>query len=155
MYKSKLGERLRHIRKDLLNLTLKEFSDKVGASNSFISESEHGKTAPGAEILYSICREFSINGHWLLTGEGEPRASAAPTKRATPAAADPTKPVEETKVLEVYNLYNPHKEIEKLKEQIQVLEEEKKVLATRLDQTERIFAQALSILKPTHEEVHA
>lgn len=32
---------------------------------------ESGKNNPSEQTILSICREFSVNEHWLRTGEGE------------------------------------------------------------------------------------
>jgi transcriptional regulator with XRE-family HTH domain len=65
-----LGERLKTIRKTQ-SLTQQAFARRLNTSPSYISDVEAGKTAPGSKFLTTLLRNFNINLHWLLTGEGE------------------------------------------------------------------------------------
>lgn len=65
-----IGDRLRQIRK-ILNLQQKDFADKVGISQGFLSELESNKKAPSHTLLIAISHVFKVNLNWLLTGEGE------------------------------------------------------------------------------------
>lgn len=65
-----IGERLKKIR-SILNLQQKEFSEKVGISQGFLSELESNKKAPSYTLLIAISHVFNVNLNWLLTGEGE------------------------------------------------------------------------------------
>jgi transcriptional regulator with XRE-family HTH domain len=66
-----IGERIRQLRKDTLNLTLVEASARLGISNQSISAIETGKNNPSDQTIRSICREFGVNEIWLRTGAGE------------------------------------------------------------------------------------
>lgn len=66
-----IGERIRQLRKDTLNLTLVEASARLGISNQSISAIETGKNNPSGQTIRSICREFGVNEIWLRTGAGE------------------------------------------------------------------------------------
>lgn len=66
-----IGERIRQLRKDTLNLTLVEASARLGISNQSISAIETGKNNPSDQTIRSICREFGVNEIWLRTGVGE------------------------------------------------------------------------------------
>lgn len=67
-----IGERIRYLRKDLLNLTLDKFGDKLGLKKSTLSTIENGIGSVTNHLRLSIVREFNVNEQWLLTGEGEP-----------------------------------------------------------------------------------
>ena len=66
-----IGERIKYLRKDLLDLTMDEFGGRVGITKSSISTMESGKSNPSDQTVRFICREFNVNEEWLLTGEGE------------------------------------------------------------------------------------
>lgn len=68
------GERLKHIRKDILNLNQIEFAKKLALSSEraadLISKYENGKIHIPHEIIFSLSQKFKINLNWLLIGEG-------------------------------------------------------------------------------------
>lgn len=53
------------------DLTMAEFAKRIGMTTSSISLFESGKATPSDRTILSICREFSVNEHWLRTGDGE------------------------------------------------------------------------------------
>lgn len=65
-----IGERIRQLRKDTLNLTLVEASSHLGISNQSLSAIETGKNNPSDQTIRSICREFRVREEWLRSGEG-------------------------------------------------------------------------------------
>lgn len=65
-----IGERIRQLRKDTLNLTLVEASSRLGISNQSLSAIETGKNNPSDQTIRSICREFGVREKWLRSGEG-------------------------------------------------------------------------------------
>lgn len=66
-----LGERIKLLRKEKLNLTLDKFGKKLGVGKSAISDIERGRNNLSDQMLLSICREFNVSEKWLRTGEGE------------------------------------------------------------------------------------
>ena len=70
-----LGERLKYLRKEVLNLTLEKFGDRIGLKKPTLSNIENGNTNLSDQTRRSVCREFGVNEQWLLTGEGEPFAA--------------------------------------------------------------------------------
>lgn len=64
-----IGDRIRHLRKDTLKLTLVEASARLGISNQSLSAIETGKNNPSDQTIRSICREFGVNELWLRYGE--------------------------------------------------------------------------------------
>jgi transcriptional regulator with XRE-family HTH domain len=65
-----LSDRLRELRKKL-NLTQKEFGEKIDIKTSSYSDIENGRRNLTERNMTSICREFNVNEQWLRTGEGE------------------------------------------------------------------------------------
>lgn len=66
-----MKERIKQVRKDF-KLTQVEFGEKIGVKGNTITNYENGLRNPTDAVILSICREFSVNEHWLRTGEGEP-----------------------------------------------------------------------------------
>ena len=65
-----MKDRLKKLRKEL-DLTQQAFAEKIGMKQNTIAQYEMGRTTPSDAIIFSICREFSVNEKWLRTGEGE------------------------------------------------------------------------------------
>ena len=65
------GERVKEIRKGL-NLTLEKFGERGGVTKQTVSRIENGVNNLTDQMALAICRTFSVNEHWLRTGEGEP-----------------------------------------------------------------------------------
>lgn len=65
-----IGERIHFLRKEVLKLTLEEFGERLGVKKNTLSTIENDKGNVTEQMRRSICREFSINEQWLLTGEG-------------------------------------------------------------------------------------
>ncbi len=64
------NDRIRMLRKEL-NLTLTEFSKKLGITHAALSNIENGKRNVTEQMRKSICREFRVDPIWLSTGEGD------------------------------------------------------------------------------------
>lgn len=67
---SDIVERFLSIKK-LVGIKRNEFCKRVGVSGTTHDNYKKGKGTPKAPFLSKVCEEFCINGHWLLTGEGE------------------------------------------------------------------------------------
>lgn len=65
-----MNERIKEIRKSK-NMTQAEFGAKIGVKGNTITNYESGMRTPSDAVIFSICREFNVNEHWLLTGQGE------------------------------------------------------------------------------------
>lgn len=70
-----MKDRIKLIRKNF-NLTQQEFADKLGISKQNIVNYECRSKIPSQSAVTNICRTFSVNETWLLTGEGEMFAPA-------------------------------------------------------------------------------
>lgn len=71
-----MKERIKHLRKDILKMTMEEFGSNVGLSKAAISQIESGKSGISEVAIKSICREFHINEKWLRTGKGSMKNKA-------------------------------------------------------------------------------
>lgn len=67
-----VGDRIRRLRKDILNKTQKDFGEKIGLKPNSVSDIESGKNNLTEQTANAICREFGANRDWILTGTGEP-----------------------------------------------------------------------------------
>ena len=65
-----MKDRIRALRK-ALDMTQKEFAEKIGLKRNSVASYEIGKNHPMDTVIKSICREFNVNEDWLRTGEGE------------------------------------------------------------------------------------
>ena len=66
-----LNDRIKEVRL-LLHLSQEDFGKAIGLSKSGISNIEKGEREVRDIYLTAICNTFSINLHWLRTGDGEP-----------------------------------------------------------------------------------
>jgi len=65
-----LHQRIKMIREQL-GLSQREFGEKLGVSRDVISNLEYNRVQPKELLLKHICELYSVNEHWLQTGEGE------------------------------------------------------------------------------------
>ena len=65
-----MNERLKQIRKHL-NLSQRIFAEKLGITDSGLSNLESGKRNITEQMIISICREFNVNRIWLVEGVGD------------------------------------------------------------------------------------
>lgn len=61
-----MNERIIILRK-LLNLSQKEFGNKIGLLQATISAIELGKSSVTSQHIITICNVFSVNEEWLMT----------------------------------------------------------------------------------------
>ncbi len=64
--------RLKDLRKNILNLTQEEFAQAINISRSNLASIEIGRVNITDRVIQDICRAFNVNEVWLRTGEGEP-----------------------------------------------------------------------------------
>lgn len=64
-------ERVKKLRKEVLNITQQEFADSVHISRSNMGNIEIGRIAMTDRVIGDICRAFNVSEDWLRTGEGE------------------------------------------------------------------------------------
>lgn len=63
-----LGERIKKVRK-ALDLTQREFGERIAMRQNSVAQIEMGR-GTSDQTIFAICREFSVDEHWLRTGEG-------------------------------------------------------------------------------------
>lgn len=66
-----ISERIKYLRKSILNLTQDELGEKLGVTKSSISRLEKGINNFTEQMIKSICREFNVNEEWLKSGTGD------------------------------------------------------------------------------------
>ena len=66
-----IGERIKELRKAVLEMTQDEFSERIGIKRSGLSLIEIGRNNPSDQTIRSICREFDVSEDWLRYGVGE------------------------------------------------------------------------------------
>lgn len=83
-----MNNRIRELRKKVLNKSQKEFAERLGLSENFIWQIEKGEREPSDRTITAICREFNVNKDWLLTGKGEMRTALDRDKAVSDFLAD-------------------------------------------------------------------
>lgn len=66
-----ISQRIKYLRKNILNLTQDNFSEKIGLSRSNIANIEISRIKFTDRTIKDICREFNVNKEWLRYGSGE------------------------------------------------------------------------------------
>lgn len=116
MVNSLLINRLLKIKKKLNINTQQNFADYLGVTRSVISNIERGTREPSKEILIKLTSKCNINGHWLLTGEGEMFF----------------KPMSKSKNAKLLSRYEQTDKINNLSKQIDKLKTENKQLKNKI-----------------------
>lgn len=57
--------------REALNLSQREFGEKLGVSRDVISNIEYGRVQPKELFLTHVCQVYSVSRLWLETGEGD------------------------------------------------------------------------------------
>lgn len=65
-----MNERIKLLRKTL-DLTQREFANKLGMKQNTIATYEMGRSNPSEPTITHICKEFNVNEKWLRTGIGK------------------------------------------------------------------------------------
>lgn len=66
-----IGQRVLHLRKNVLKLNQDEFSKRLNISRSLISNLEKGERNVTDRTVADICREFDVSEQWLRHGTGD------------------------------------------------------------------------------------
>lgn len=70
-----LHERVRYLRKEILNQTQSEFAAHLGTSRDAINNIEGNRLKRPEQkepLLKLMCEKFSVNEAWLFSGDGDP-----------------------------------------------------------------------------------
>lgn len=65
-----MNDRIKILRKDKLNMTQKNFAEKISLKQNSLALIEAGRPTSDRTIA-DICREFNVNEEWLRYGTGE------------------------------------------------------------------------------------
>lgn len=63
-----MNKRIKHLRKDVLKLSQKDFAIKLGLSENFVWMIEKGNRVPSDRTIADICRIFDVQEDWLRHG---------------------------------------------------------------------------------------
>lgn len=66
-----MNDRIKKLRKEYLKLSQKAFGEKIGLSESAISNIEKGRYNLTDPIKKLICSTWNVNKMWIDTGEGD------------------------------------------------------------------------------------
>lgn len=65
-----MNERIKKLRKTL-DLTQREFGERIGVKGNTIAQYELGRNEPIDAVISLICREYGVSEEWLKNGSGE------------------------------------------------------------------------------------
>ncbi|MDO4327449.1 MAG: helix-turn-helix transcriptional regulator [bacterium] len=65
-------ERIKYLRKELLQLTQETFSSAINISRSNLGSIEIGRVSVTNRVISDICKKYKVNEEWLREGKGEP-----------------------------------------------------------------------------------
>ncbi len=65
-----VNERIRLIRCEL-NLSQRQFAEKLEIRQSILSQIEKGSTTVSARLIKNICSACNVSENWIKTGEGD------------------------------------------------------------------------------------
>lgn len=66
-----IEERFEHL-KAILKASFAEIAENIGVTSQALGRVANGKNLPSFKIISGLVREYPINPHWLLLGEGSP-----------------------------------------------------------------------------------
>lgn len=64
----KIYDRVKYLRKDILQLSQEEFANQIHISRSNLGNIETGKIKLTERVISDICRVFNVNQIWLSDG---------------------------------------------------------------------------------------
>lgn len=65
-----VSDRIKTVR-EALELSQREFGEKLGVSRDVISNIENGRVMPKELLMHHMCKFYKVNERWLQTGAGE------------------------------------------------------------------------------------
>ena len=95
-----IGERIKEIRINDMNMNQSEFASKIGITRQYLSLLERNERTPSELVINAISREFGILREWIIAGE-EPKFDPL-----TPALTEVLTPHPET--LRLMRIVAPH-----------------------------------------------
>lgn len=77
-----IGERIKHIRTNIMQMSQSDFAKAIGVSQGTLSDIEKNKGKPSVDTVISASRYSSISADWILTGnEYDVRAALDPDQQ--------------------------------------------------------------------------
>jgi transcriptional regulator with XRE-family HTH domain len=70
-----MNDRIKHLRKDILKMSQKDFAEQLNLSENFVWMIEKGNRVPSDRTISDICRIFDIQEDWLKHGLEPMRAA--------------------------------------------------------------------------------
>ena len=74
-----IGARIHHLRVEVLNLSQREFAQRMGITQGNLPCLEKGQSLPSCFFIWCLHMTFRVNLHWLMTGQGEVLVPAEPS----------------------------------------------------------------------------
>ena len=74
-----VAERLKYLREELLEVSLAQLAEKIGVTKAAVHQIEKGTCGLSEKNCKAICKAFSVNPGWLLSGIGD--IFAGPSKK--------------------------------------------------------------------------
>lgn len=74
-----VGDRLKYLREELLEVSLSQLAEKIGVTKAAVHQIEKGTCGLSEKNCKAICKAFSVNPGWLLSGIGD--IFAGPSKQ--------------------------------------------------------------------------
>lgn len=69
----RIGERLEHFRRNIVNETLAQYSGTLKMDPSQLLKTEKGQMSLHTDKLLLWSKKYNGNIHWLVTGKGDPQ----------------------------------------------------------------------------------
>ena len=66
-----MQERIKYLRKDVLDMTQTDFGKRIGIAGTTVTGWEKRGMNPSESAIKMICKEFNVNLLWLKEGVGE------------------------------------------------------------------------------------
>lgn len=66
-----INNRIYELRKNILNISMEKFGERIGITKSSVNSLEKGVNNPSEQTIKSICREFNVSIMWLKEGLGD------------------------------------------------------------------------------------
>jgi transcriptional regulator with XRE-family HTH domain len=67
---NEFAERLKHLRVDVLKLSMKNIAIDLNTNQSSFSQYENGMVKPGLSFILSLCLKYYVSANWLIMGIG-------------------------------------------------------------------------------------
>ena len=154
-------ERIRRLRKKILNMTLEEFSSKINISRSNLVNIETGRIRLTERVILDICRAFGVRQDWISNGiepifkDGEDPLDAEISKLYLSLTDENKKYLYGymQRLLEEQRKESNSKETERSTPQMTVEEAEAKYIKSRSKFVQNVELTALNTIEDTDNKI--